>query len=126
MDNFDYMLEQDPEALFHEMANEYAPKAREYFGVLRLAILRIDGVYIESTFEIAQHKISDKVWALACKIMRILYEDKRGNKCPKCGQYYTNAPAISREDNKTEICPSCGTREAMEAFMKEKGDEADA
>lgn len=44
----------------------------------------------------------------------------KSNKCPKCGQFYTDYPAISREDNKTEICPSCGTREAMEAFMKEK------
>ena len=47
-------------------------------------------------------------------------------KCPKCGQIYTNYSAISREDNKTEICPDCGLREAMAAFMKEKGIEADA
>ena len=46
--------------------------------------------------------------------------------CPKCHEAYTGRPALSREDNKTEICPACGTREAMEAFMKEKGIEADA
>ena len=34
--------------------------------------------------------------------------------CPKCGQEYTAAPALSREDNATLICPDCGTREALE------------
>ena len=36
------------------------------------------------------------------------------NICPKCGQNYTGAPALSREDNETLICPDCGTREALE------------
>ena len=38
-------------------------------------------------------------------------------KCPKCGKFYFGAPALSREDNKTEICPECGIREAMEPFL---------
>ena len=38
-------------------------------------------------------------------------------KCPKCGQYYQDYPAISRADNKTEICPECGIREAMEPIL---------
>lgn len=45
--------------------------------------------------------------------------------CPKCHQYYNGYPAISREDNKTEICPECGTREALEGYLqvhnKQKG-----
>ena len=41
-------------------------------------------------------------------------------KCPKCGREYDEYPAISREDNKTEICPSCGTREALEIFEKSR------
>lgn len=36
--------------------------------------------------------------------------------CPICGQEYTGAPAISREDNKTLICPDCGTRQALAAI----------
>lgn len=36
-------------------------------------------------------------------------------KCPKCGREYEDRPAISRVDNKTEICPECGTREALES-----------
>ncbi len=34
--------------------------------------------------------------------------------CPKCGQEYTAAPALSRVDNSTFICLDCGTREALE------------
>lgn len=36
--------------------------------------------------------------------------------CPKCGYEYEGYPAISREDNKTEICPECGIREALESI----------
>lgn len=36
-------------------------------------------------------------------------------KCPLCGKEYAAPPALSRKDNKTEICPDCGTREALEA-----------
>lgn len=36
--------------------------------------------------------------------------------CPKCVRTYTEYPALSRADNVTEICPECGTREALEAF----------
>ena len=35
--------------------------------------------------------------------------------CPICGKKYEDFPAISRKDNKTEICPDCGTLEALEA-----------
>jgi len=34
-------------------------------------------------------------------------------RCPKCGQEYTEHPALSREDGETLICPDCGTREAL-------------
>ena len=33
--------------------------------------------------------------------------------CPKCGQIFTERPAVSRTDNVTLICPDCGTREAL-------------
>lgn len=35
--------------------------------------------------------------------------------CPICGKEYRERPAISRKDNKTPICPDCGTLEALEA-----------
>ena len=39
-------------------------------------------------------------------------------KCPKCKCTYTEPPAISRADNKTEICSQCGTDEAMANWIK--------
>lgn len=44
--------------------------------------------------------------------------------CPSCSGYIPNnktpgayAGAISRRDNKTEICSACGTMEALEDFF---------
>ena len=36
--------------------------------------------------------------------------------CPICGQEIKGAPALSREDNCTQICPDCGTRQALAAI----------
>lgn len=36
-------------------------------------------------------------------------------RCPKCKKEFTDYPALSREDNETEICPDCGIREAIAA-----------
>ncbi len=36
--------------------------------------------------------------------------------CPRCGHSYVNPPALSRTDNRTLICPDCGTREALESI----------
>lgn len=43
-------------------------------------------------------------------------ENKGRQICPKCGRKFYEAPAISREDNHTEICPLCGTREALDSM----------
>ena len=47
--------------------------------------------------------------SLTRKIMEI-------QRCPKCKKEFTDHPAISREDNETEICPECGATEAMQAY----------
>lgn len=36
--------------------------------------------------------------------------------CPRCGNSYAAPPALSRLDNKTLICPDCGTRETLESI----------
>ena len=36
--------------------------------------------------------------------------------CPRCGRSYYGAPALSRADNETLICPDCGTREALDSI----------
>ena len=48
-------------------------------------------------------------------LMREILEIQR---CPKCKKEFTEYPALSREDNETEICPECGIREAIEAYQK--------
>ena len=40
--------------------------------------------------------------------------------CPRCNSWYDAEPALSRADNKTEICPDCGTREAMAKYARHK------
>jgi len=46
--------------------------------------------------------------------------------CPICGKKYSEYPALSRKDDKTEICPQCGMLEALTAFgiTDEKAHEA--
>ena len=44
-------------------------------------------------------------------------------ECPICGKIYKEHSAISRKDNKTEICPNCGIYEALLDFAKTKSRE---
>jgi len=49
--------------------------------------------------------------------LNVIYgEDVVRKICPVCGGPLTNHPALSRRDNKTEICPDCGIREALSDF----------
>ena len=41
-------------------------------------------------------------------------EKRTPRHCPLCGTEYTERPALSRTDGITEICPDCGTRQALE------------
>ena len=43
-------------------------------------------------------------------------EDCEIRVCPLCGRSYTEPPALSRTDNETDICPDCGTRQALESI----------
>lgn len=43
-------------------------------------------------------------------------EDVIRRVCPVCGKPLIGYPALSRRDNKTEICSECGTREALSDF----------
>ncbi len=45
-------------------------------------------------------------------------------ECPVCGQMYTDRPALSRREGVGEICPDCGTKEALEDYEKHKEDKA--
>ena len=37
--------------------------------------------------------------------------------CPLCKKKVNEYPAISRQNNKTEICSSCGQKEALLSFI---------
>lgn len=43
---------------------------------------------------------------------------QKRRKCPKCNKHYVGYPALSRNDNKIEICSECGVREAILTFMQ--------
>ena len=42
------------------------------------------------------------------------------NKCPRCDKEMKEYPALSRRDNKTNICSDCGTAEALEDYYGER------
>lgn len=42
----------------------------------------------------------------------------KNKKCPICKKPIVGYPAISRKDNKTEICSKCGQVEALEAMLR--------
>ena len=42
---------------------------------------------------------------------------RKCHRCPKCGVYYTGYPALSRDDDKTKICPECGAKEAVGNYI---------
>jgi hypothetical protein len=43
-------------------------------------------------------------------------EYKMGGNCPRCKKDYPDYPALSRFDNKTDICSACGRQEALFNF----------
>ena len=71
-------------------------------------------------FEKALEKALDKLLDQLTQLI-----ETKAKQCPHCDKPLTEFPALSRADNKTEICPACGVREAMEAMagikpMKDK------
>ena len=45
--------------------------------------------------------------------------------CPKCKREILGYPALSRLDNKTEICSTCGMIEALEVYKNEQEQRAE-
>ena len=62
-------------------------------------------------FEKALEKALDKLLDQLTQLI-----ETKAKQCPHCDNPLTDFPALSRADNKTEICPACGVREAMEAM----------
>ena len=60
------------EQIFNDLTCEYCTSAREYFIILRLAILHITGNYLEKSHEIAQYQKTDEIYKLAIRILKTL------------------------------------------------------
>ena len=80
-----------------------------------------DGEYLpeDSRFSSCIHdaKVFSNPKAADCAIVtKDPYKVTLLRRCPKCRQPYADYPAISRDDNKTEICPRCGMAEALRKF----------
>ena len=55
------------------LTTEYSISAREYFEVLRLAILHVDGVWEDTSYKVVKHEKSDEVYKCAIKILNLLH-----------------------------------------------------
>ena len=72
---------------------------------------------------VAKVGYNGKVWDINGEIIYNPYDKERREimrKCPKCNRLYSDYPAISRRDNKTEICSECGTKEALLDYAMSK------
>ena len=68
----------------------------------------------------------EKGWNQMSK-KRKMYNEERAtwqsyDVCPRCDSTMTEFPALSRKDNKTDICSDCGTAEAMEDYTHQPYD----
>lgn len=60
------------EAKYNELSKDKAMTAREYFWVLRLAILRIDRKQLETSVKVAQYPKNAQIYECACRIAKAL------------------------------------------------------
>lgn len=54
----------------------------------------------------------------------IVENSGESNVCPICGKEIGKYPALSRKDNKTEICSNCGMLEALAIFNESQKEKA--
>lgn len=62
----------DLEETYDQLSSGYGTSAREYFMVLRLAILHVTGDNIETSFQVAQYEKSKEIYEAAIKILKAL------------------------------------------------------
>lgn len=85
---------------------------------------KIDLILSENilTLEYLTYKYGEKDVYKTLQVEEFEIIEEQEKICPKCGNYIQGHPALSRADNKTEICSNCGTLEALEVFEKYQGE----
>lgn len=57
------------------LTTEYSISAREYFEILRLAILHVNGAWEDTSYKVMKHEKSDEVYKCAIEILNVLYKE---------------------------------------------------
>lgn len=60
------------EQIFNDLTREYCTSAREYFMILRLAILHITGDYLEKAYDITLYQKTDEIYVMAIRLLKTL------------------------------------------------------
>ena len=60
---------------YNILTAEHSVSAREYFEILRLAILHVDGVWEDTSYKVVKHEKSDEVYKCAIEILKTLYKE---------------------------------------------------
>lgn len=90
-------------ALFH-----WDQESKQLFITAANGVIQLD----LSTSE--TYALSELLYHRRGELHRVIHpEDFPLRHCPQCGQDYRAHPAISRVDDKTQICPECGTKAAQ-------------
>jgi hypothetical protein len=131
------MLAERKKKTFAQMFEENDPRVKESLNTVVLSEecnLSIAQSYMYTPvdgFEWGEEMVCDGVdWDFDRLINGKPKLDMHGRPiCPICGHYVPNDAtpgeypgALSRRDNKTEICSDCGTREAFEDFARARGE----
>lgn len=83
--------------------------------------LRVDECYSSFLVDAKRYDGIDVLrWKLEKLPKTLTYKIIEIQRCPKCKKEFTEYPALSREDNETEICPECGIEEAIEEYYAAK------
>lgn len=109
LDGLEYMT---PKAVVVWSRNGYKDRVVDLTGP-ELGLLESGLMLLQSNASGNEDK-----WLQIVKLRSLIR--RSGSKfCTRCGNYYSDFPALSRVDNKTEICSSCGTDEAIQDFTGE-------
>lgn len=67
-----------PRYRYYQLASYYEIPARAYFELLRLAVYKTEGAWLDSSYELVNSGISTESWELAVELLEVMYrkEDK--------------------------------------------------